>query len=132
MYYLDIDNGFDKTNVSSARKSLEFYEISYQLSGYDVSDGSLEYALKAALAAGEYEKSREFADLILQDNEPGWNFGNYLHHGNIVLGMIALSQDDIEGAGSYLLIAGSTPGSPQLDSFGPDFVLAKKLLERGE
>ena len=46
--------------------------------------------------------------------------------------MIALSQDDIEGAGSYLLIAGSTPGSPQLDSFGPDFVLAKKLLERGE
>ena len=28
--------------------------------------------------------------------------------------------------------AGKTPGSPQLDSFGPDRDLARALLERGE
>lgn len=132
MYYLGIRDGSGEPNVDSARKSLESYEQSYLFSGYDVSDGSLTYAAEAALAAGEYEKAQKFADLMLDENEPGWNYGNYFHHGNIVLGMIALSQDDIAEAASYLEIAGSTTGSPQLDSFGPDFVLARKLLEHGK
>lgn len=132
MYYLSIRDGSGEPNVDSARKSLESYEQSYLFSGYDVSDGSLTYAAEAALAAGEYEKARKFADLMLDENEAGWNYGNYFHHGNIVLGMIALSQENIDDAASYLEIAGSTTGSPQLDSFGPDFVLARKLLEHGK
>jgi hypothetical protein len=38
----------------------------------------------------------------------------------------------IEQAKKYLLEAGKSPGSPQMDSFGPNMSLAKDLLEKGE
>ena len=30
------------------------------------------------------------------------------------------------------MASGKTPGSPQLNSFGPDFMLDRELLEKGE
>lgn len=47
-------------------------------------------------------------------------------------GRIALRRGDMAGADRFLLAAGETPGSPQLDSFGPNMMLAKELLEKGE
>jgi len=38
----------------------------------------------------------------------------------------------IEDSKKYLRLAGLTPGSPQLNSFGPNMSLAKQLLEAGE
>jgi hypothetical protein len=38
----------------------------------------------------------------------------------------------LDDAKRCLIEAGKTPGSPQLDSFGPDMGLAQDLLERGE
>jgi hypothetical protein len=49
-----------------------------------------------------------------------------------VLGRIALQQGDAVQAGEYLLRAGATPGSPQLNSFGPNTKLAQELLEKGQ
>ena len=49
-----------------------------------------------------------------------------------MLGRVALKEGNIEEAKHYLFKAGKTPGSPQLNSAGPSFGLACKLLEKGE
>jgi len=89
----------------------------------------------SALEAGDISKAEQYANELLQDApkfQTDWNYGNALHRGNIILGRIALQRGDIAGAKSRLLAAGETPGSPQLDSFGPNMTLAKELLQKGE
>ena len=49
-----------------------------------------------------------------------------------MLGRIALRHGDRETARKELRAAGRTPGSPQLNSFGPQFTLARELLQHGE
>lgn len=61
-----------------------------------------------------------------------WNYGNAIHHANLMLGRIALNKGDVAAAKVFLLQAGQTPGSPQLNSFGPNMSLAEKLLKQGE
>jgi hypothetical protein len=52
--------------------------------------------------------------------------------GHIVLGQPALDAGEIGKAKEHLLAAGRVEGSPALRSFGPDMILAKELLEKGE
>jgi hypothetical protein len=60
-----------------------------------------------------------------------WYHGNAIHHGHMVLGRVELARGNPEGAERALLEAGRTPGSPQLNSFGPSMALAEELLEMG-
>ncbi|MEL7123092.1 MAG: hypothetical protein AAFO07_26820 [Bacteroidota bacterium] len=69
---------------------------------------------------------------MAQSFKDNWNYGNAIHKANIMLGKIALKENQIELAKQYLIKAGKTPGSPQLNSFGPNLSLAKELLEHGE
>lgn len=73
----------------------------------------------------------EYLNLAAQ-NKTDWNYGNAIHQANIYLGLIAIDNNEIDNAKNYLIYAGLTPGSPQLNSFGPNMLLAKKLLEIGE
>ena len=80
-------------------------------------------------------KAREDANTVLLVAEKyrgDWNYGNAVHKANLALGRLALHDGDIEQAKHYLIEAGKTPGSPQLNSFGPNMLLAKELLEKGE
>ena len=63
---------------------------------------------------------------------PDWNHGNALHHGHLLLGRVALAEGDLRGAADQLLAAARTPGSPQLNSFGPNCQLALDLLKAGQ
>ena len=88
-----------------------------------------------AFNAGDQVKAGMYAkDLLIQAEsmKDDWDYGNAVHIANLVLGRIALAAGDVDEAKRLLLLAGKTPGSPQLDSFGPDMLFAKELLEKGE
>ena len=74
--------------------------------------------------------ANEVLDTATKYRDDG-NYGNAIHKGNLALGRLALREGKIEVAEDFLLRAGRTPGSPELDSFGPNMVLAKELLEKG-
>ena len=90
---------------------------------------------KAAFTAGAYDKAASYANELLvtaRQARDNWNYGNAIHDANLVLGLLAARLGNVRAASQYLLDAGNTPGSPQLNSFGPDMSLAKALLEKGE
>lgn len=94
----------------------------------------LEDLAKAALATGDDAGAGQYAREALQtaQDKKDWNYGNAIQHGNLILGQLALKRGDVAQARKYLLAAGRTPGSPQLNSFGPNMTLARELLEKGE
>jgi hypothetical protein len=96
---------------------------------------ALPAAAKKALENGETEKARKLATELLgraSEHSDDWNCGNAIHHGNLVLGRIALAKGDVAEAKKRLLAAADTKGSPQMNSFGPNMQLAKELLAKGE
>ena len=88
-----------------------------------------------ALAAGDIAKATSYSKWLL-DQAPGWvgdwNYGNAIHVAHLVLGEIALNAGDLPEAKHQLLEAAKIPGSPQLDTFGPNMRLAKQLLAKGD
>lgn len=96
---------------------------------------ALPEAAKQSVLAGDVRQAEVHARelLTLAGQFPqNWNYGNAIHDGNMVLGQVALKRGDVAAAKDYLLRAGRTPGSPQLDSFGPNMSLAQDLLQIGE
>ena len=118
--------------VEVAGKSLEQLEIAYELATEQARDPLLKRLAEAAFAAKDFEKAKKYAMEMLGQNRDDWNTGNNVHHGNIILGRIAITQNDVKEAKRRLLEAGKTSGSPQLNSFGPDMTLANELLKLGE
>ena len=90
---------------------------------------------KAAVELGKLEEAEVLAQELLS-MAPGfrtdWNYGNAIHDGHMVLGRVVLRRGDRTEAKRQLLAAGATPGSPQLDTFGPNMSLAKDLLDQKE
>ena len=90
---------------------------------------------EAAFDAGDYPKAAAYAKQILNEAityRTRWDYGNAIHKGNLVLGRIAVRDGRLAEAVTLLRASGQTPGSPQLNSFGPNMSLAKDLLEQGE
>lgn len=95
----------------------------------------LSRAAKTGFEAKEYEKAKIYANELLslaKKYPKDWNYGNAIYNGNIVLGRLSLLDGNISSAKEYLLSAAKTPGSPQLDTFGPNMTLARDLLGKGE
>ena len=88
-----------------------------------------------ALAHGDLTQVSVIAAALLAQaaNTSGqhWNYGNLLHDGHILAGYVRLREGDLDVAGRELLAAAQTPGSPTLDTFGPDLSLAWELLRVG-
>lgn len=89
----------------------------------------------AALMCENYERATEAAERLLADatdHADTFQYGNAVHHAHIVLGKVAMARNDSASAAEHLRAAGETRGSPQLNSFGPDFELASQLLAIGQ
>lgn len=74
--------------------------------------------------------ARQLLDLAERYRDD-WYYGNAVHHAHTVLGRVALARGDTAAAEDALLESGRTPGSPQLNAFGPSMSLAEELLEMG-
>jgi hypothetical protein len=96
---------------------------------------TMEACANADLNVGRTERAAQWAQQLLdlaEGHESDRNYGCAIHTGHIILGRIALQRGDVEAGKRHLLAAGDTPGSPTLDSFGPDMLLASQLLALGE
>jgi tetratricopeptide (TPR) repeat protein len=132
LYSLEMMDRGDRERKVLARKALEQEEKSSTLDSPENRVNHLSELAKLAYAAEVPEKAKKFASEAVEVKPESNNYGECLHHGNLILGQLALQDNDIVSARRYLLQAGKTPGSPTLDSFGPNMTLAKMLLEKGE
>jgi len=92
-------------------------------------------AAKGSFLAGKMEDARSYASnlLALLPKFPNdWNYGNAVQNANLVLGRIAVQEGRMDDAKHHLLEAGKSPGSPVMNSSGPNMSLAQDLLEKGE
>lgn len=103
------------------------------------SDDDRFYALCGAAFAAFHLEQFELASQLAVEAldaaprfEGDWNYGNAIHSGHTVLGLLALRSGNMPLAIEELHRAGATRGSPQLGSFGPTMLLAKSLLRAGE
>lgn len=87
-----------------------------------------------AISNGDTRAATFHAGRMLANNKnrKSWAYGNIVHEGNQILGLAALKEGRVADAKHYLILAGKTPGSPQLDSFGPNMMLAQRLLDKGQ
>jgi hypothetical protein len=122
-------------DVAEARLALLLMERANEMSA-GVNQAAVLTDLPAlAFDAGDLHKARAYAELLLREataQQGSWNYGNAVHKGNLILGRIAVAEGRMADAVTFLRAAAETPGSPQLNSFGPNMTLAKDLLERGE
>lgn len=96
---------------------------------------SLEDLMEAAYKSNDMAATIKLAQeyLELASAYPcNWNYGNAIHDANRYLGFVALKGGDVDGAAVFLLRAGKSSGSPQLNTFGPELDLADELLQLGK
>jgi predicted negative regulator of RcsB-dependent stress response len=141
--FLQADNHTKRYDSSFEKSYSKFASIELIRAESRFANASDEYAKWTAMDdmavllvdAGRLDEAEKFANQLLElapKYEKDWNYGNAIHKGHISLGRIALRKNDVAAARQHLIKAGMTPGSPQLNSFGPNMLLAKELLEKGE
>ena len=92
-------------------------------------------AAKEAFKKDKFIEARKLAlelEQLIPDFKGNWNYGNAIQDVNLILGRLALRAGDLDKAKEHLLAAGRSPGSPQMNSFGPNMSLAQDLLKNGE
>ena len=131
-----IRSGAGKDLKSAAANSYQSFEQAYKLTT-GTQGKRLLFGLLATTAyeSGQMEAAQLWALEALSDAQKtrgDWSVADSLHHAHIIMGRIALRSGDLPEARQHLIQAGQSEGSPVLGSFGPNMMLAKELLEKGE
>ena len=120
--------GTSEPDRESAAEALTHFARAHRLGGEPYGPWALRSAMEAAFEAGEVGDARGYALEILGSNTA--SIRDLRHWANVVIGRVALVDDDTEKAGEHLLAAGRALTSPSAS--GPNMLLARELLERGE
>ena len=126
------DAAFDRALVDHATQAVARLDAA---TGERERFHALPMAAVGAVHLGRYDLAARLADETLAtagSYRTDWNYGNAIHAGHTVRGLVALHDGDKARAVSELHESGATPGSPQLNSFGPSMRLARALLRAGE
>jgi len=130
----EASTGADKKSLAAS--AYQNFERAYRLQSRDQEKRMLLSQLAtSALEAGEVQTAQGWALAALDDAKNAksdWSVADSVHHAHIILGRIALRSGDLAEAGEHLIQAARSDGSPVLGSFGPNMMLAKELLEKGE
>jgi hypothetical protein len=81
-------------------------------------EGAQSFARELLQMAPNYTKERDYGDAI--------------YDGYSVMGRVALHRENLPLARQYLMNAATTPGSPAINQNGPNMMLAKELLDKGQ
>jgi len=132
-----ITAGSSDARTELAAKALVQWEKALANGGSDERRvGMFKGAARAAFDAGEMAKAQQYAtELLALASKLNDKYSSEVgvHHGNIVLGRLALRDGRRAEAKAHLLKAGElSRGGDTLSSFGPNMLLAKDLLEAGE
>jgi tetratricopeptide (TPR) repeat protein len=122
-------------NKAAAARALREWESAYALLPSDRERFYLLDDMAAvAVDAGHLPKAVRYASSLLRYSTKyrDWNQGNAVHHAHSALGRVALRKKRVATAKRHLLASARMKGSPQLNSFGPTFDLARELLASGE
>ncbi len=124
--------------LAFAREALRHFERALQLTTSVADRLSIEqHAAEAALACDDFDAAAQHAcsSLDLAPSCAGErHLPDWVHAALVVLGHVALARGDRVAALAALTAAGEqgSDRAPVLRSFGPDFRLARSLLELGE
>jgi tetratricopeptide (TPR) repeat protein len=87
---------------------------------------------RIAVDAGELDKAQASAERCLAQSATLQIKDQAIHECNLILGRVALRRGDLKRAGEYLLTAAQVGGTGSLASFGPNMMLARELLQKGQ
>ncbi len=116
------------------RRSIESLAKFSQLTSQEDLFYDLPVATFAAMNLERYDEAGDLARAAIESAktfDQNWNYGNGLHAGHTVLGLLALRDGNLSRALEELRASGNVPKSPQLGSFGPSMQLARELLLQG-
>jgi hypothetical protein len=125
--------------LNNSPTKVELFENACKKLNSSVTEEERFYALgdvaKTSFELGKIDVAKQHAEelLTMVSRYPqNWNYGNAIQDGNLVLGRIAVVDGRIDDAKEFLRKSGDGPGSPQMNSFGPNMSLARDLADVGE
>jgi len=115
-----------------ARRAFQHFEAARKIDPSVASAARPSQYARVAIEVGDLKAARDAGDRCLAQ-VPSLNVKDAgVHECNLILGRVALRQGDTASAVRYLYAAANVSGGGSLSSFGPNMMLAKELLEKGQ
>lgn len=133
IYDLEMGGSEGAKRSGQARSALRYMDAAEKILASAMSADHLTSTAQFAIESGDLARAeRDITKALTIIGKDNVNQPDSYHHAHLENGRIHLRRGNIKAAGTELLEAANVPGSPPLSSFGPNMLLAKELLQKGE